>query len=484
MSKERLNLVVICLDTFRADMIGDDKKLSFVQTPNLDQFAGESVSFEQAFGEGQPTLQIRRAMFTGMRSFPWRYNFDRRGHWHHAAGWHKIPPEQETLAEILVRQGYMTALIADTYHMFKSTMNYTRGFVNYEFVRGQESDNWRGGSLRHIEDQLKQHVRDVSHASPTLIQYLLNMRGRLSEEDYLCARVFQNAAQWLEDSTENQPFCLWVDSFDPHEPWDPPKSYTDRYAPGYDGLDFIMPGDAYRGKKPSEEELERVKALYFGEATFVDRWVGLLLEKLDALNLRDNTIVMVTCDHGTQILDHGHFGKGPNKLHPFNTQILWHVRHPDGPSGRKIQPFVQSHDLMPTALNLLGYPASFCDGEDVWPLVTGGKASIRDHVITGWAGWNDGPAKGRASVRDHSWNYTVAVGYSDDGSELFHLPDDPAETNNVIAEHPEIERKQKARLEALLGQPAEMPMNEITDSNAPAPMVSYLAAKRRQGDRQ
>jgi len=118
-----MNVVLICLDTFRSDLIGPDKKLSFVETPNLDDFAGQAVSFDRAFGESQPTLQCRRAFMTGMRGFPYKWNFDRRGHWHHASGWHKIPPEQDTLAEILLKRGYWTGLIADVYHLFKPTMN-------------------------------------------------------------------------------------------------------------------------------------------------------------------------------------------------------------------------------------------------------------------------------------------------------------------------------------------------------------------------
>jgi arylsulfatase A-like enzyme len=475
-----MNLICICLDTFRADIIGDSGKLSFVETPNLDALAGDSVCFDRAFGEGQPTLQIRRAMFTGRRSFPWRYNFDRRGHWHHAAGWHKIPPEQDTMAEMLLSRGYMTALVADTYHMFKPTMNYSRGFAAYDFIRGQESDNWRAGSEKSIEEQMKKHVREPINwrRHGTLIQYLLNMRERRTEEDYLCAKVFRSAARYLDDLVDNQPFFLWVDSFDPHEPWDPPKAYADTYCPGYSGKDFIMPGAAYEGGvQPSAEEIDRIKALYFGEVTFVDKWVGHLLDKIDAMKLWDDTIVMVTCDHGTQIMDHGSFGKGAGELHPFNTQILWYIRHPDGPRGKHVSGFVQSHDLVPTMLHLLGIGYTFCDGENVWPLVTGGIDSIRDHIVIGWAGWSEGRASGRASVRDDEWNYVVAVGQEDSNAELYDLRSDADEKENVINEHPDVVEKQRSRLEAILGQLLPATMNEVCDRAAPPPGNLYRSIR-------
>ena len=181
-----MNVICICLDTFRADIVGPNQKLSFVETPHLDAFATEAVVFERAFGECQPTLQTRRSLFTGRRTFPWRYNFDRRGHWHHAPGWHKIPPEQDTLSEILLANGYLTGLVADTYHMFKPTMNYTRGFVTYDFIRGQESDNWRFGTRESIEHLLRPHVREPINwdRHTGLVQYLFKpkistARGRL-----------------------------------------------------------------------------------------------------------------------------------------------------------------------------------------------------------------------------------------------------------------------------------------------------------------
>lgn len=474
-----MNLICICLDTFRADIIGGGKKFSHARTPNLDALASESVRFTRAFGEGQPTLQVRRANFTGMRSFPWKYNFDRRGHWHHAPGWHKIPPEQETLAEVLLERGYLTALIADTYHMFKPTMNFSRGFAHFDFIRGQESDNWRSGDPRLIEAQLREHVREplnwLRHAG--LVNYLLCQRHRKSEDDYSCARVFRAASDWLDDNHTVGPFFLWVDSFDPHEPWDPPKPYADFYSPDYEGKDFITPGSANEGEGPTEAELRRIEALYLGEVTFVDKWVGAMLDKIDTLNLRDDTIVVLMSDHGTQLRDHGSFGKGANKLHPFNTQLNLMIRHPDGPREQDVSAFVQNHDLMPTLLNQLGIPCGWTDGEDMWPLVTQEKAFLRERIITGWAGFITGNARGRVSVRDNHWNFCTSVGYRDEkGDELFNIREDPEEKINVASEHPSVVAERRRDVEALIGQPLPGHFIEVCDPGH-APMTRWLQGK-------
>ncbi len=468
-----MNVIVICLDTFRADLLEEDSPVGEARTPNLDHFRSQSFRFDQAFGEGQPTLQMRRAFFTGRRSFPWRFNFDRRGHWHHAAGWHKIPPDQDTLAEVLLSRGYLTGLVADTYHMFKPTMNYTRGFATYEFIRGQESDNWRCGPLSEVRDAIQRHIRgsELQPRHSTLVQYLLNMRDRRSEDDYLCARVFRAASEWLRDNATNQPFLLWVDSFDPHEPWDPPARYADEYAPACD-RDFIMPGELWADAEPTEEELQRTRALYLGEASFVDRWVGALLDTVDELKLADETLVIVTCDHGTQCLDHGGFGKGSPPMYRHDTRILWMMRGPDVPVGSS-RAFVQSHDLMPTILDWLGVVVP-ADGQSALPIVRGQTDCLRDHVVIGWAGWSEGTARGRASVRDDQWNYSVSTGGGELGERLFDLQADPGEETDVAAHHPDVLAARRSRVEAVLGQPLPGVHQEVCDRDAPAPLSVWL----------
>ena len=118
-----------------------------------------------------------------------------------------------------------------------------------------------------------------------------------------------------------------------------------------------------------------------------------------------------------------------------------------------------------------------CDGENVWPLVTGKMETIRDHVVIGWAGWSEGRASGRASVRDDEWNYVVAVGQEDSSAELYNLRSDADERENVINEHPDVVEKQRSRLEAVLWQPLPATMNEVCDRAAPPPGNLYRSIR-------
>ncbi|MCL5972519.1 MAG: sulfatase-like hydrolase/transferase, partial [Firmicutes bacterium] len=261
----RYNVVFVCLDTFRWDLLNHRAPWA-VSLPHLDALRGNSVEFMQAFGDGQPTIPIRRAYFTGERSFPWRFDYDTEGLWPTGRGWHKIPPTQPTLAELLLDQGYQTGLISDTYHMFKPTMNFTRGFLSYEFIRGYESDNFLSGQLS--PDALTPYVRDPDpRQHPVLTQYLLNTRDRVTEGDWLTAQVFGRATRWVADHRTSEPFMLWVDSFGPHEPWDPPRTYVDPIYGAYHGIEFIYPY-GMRESELSAAEAARVRHLYLGYLTF------------------------------------------------------------------------------------------------------------------------------------------------------------------------------------------------------------------------
>jgi len=434
-----MNCVVICCDTFRHDMIGHP----VVRVPNVDRLAAEGITFTNAFAEGLPTIQARRTCFTGKRSFPWRFEMGSRGLSPAIPGWHRMPDEQTTLAELLFDNAVITGFVADTYHMFKPTQNFTRGFCSWAFVRGQEGDPVRSGPLSAV-DVSPYHPEGINDPKrwPTLTQYLLNMLDRHSEEDYLTPRVFRRACTWLEENRDNAPWFLWVDSFAPHERWDPPFEFADAYFRTDRSRNYIQP-QLLNGTDPSDDEIERTRALYYGYVTFVDKWIGVLLDKLGQMGFLDDTAVIFTSDHGTELWDKGRFGKGGDRLYRYNTGIPLVVRLPGGERGATAcEDFVQHQDFFPAICRLMGVepPADLeLDGRDFLDAAS----AAPEKVITAW--------HGNVSVRSAAWNMVIDSTGGDKRNELYDLARDPAETNNVYDEHPDVVGELTAHLEATCG---------------------------------
>ena len=463
-----LNIVVICLDTFRADIVGTGHKLSYVKTPNLDQLTAESVRFTRCFGEAQATLQVRNGCFTGMRFFPSILGY---------YGWHEIPDEYPTVAETLVRNGYSTGLIGDTPHMFKPNMNFSRGFLTFEHIRGQTSDSWKAGSWDLVKELFKdyfgeyvpkvpQHSGSTLYSEGQVLQYLHNVRDRTEEADWFAPRVFSSACRWVEDNARNRPFFLWLDCFETHEIFDPPESYIRPYNSSWTGpkyqqpkhilnpsLDSDISGDSVAGL--SQEFVDYYVACYMAEVTFTDKWIGMFLERLDQLGLTDSTVVIFTSDHGTELADRTGLGKRGSEPYPFNTQLNLTIRHPDRLfRDREVDAFTQNHDIAPTILDLAGLPDATegMQGSSVWPLVTGERTGLRDYILAGW-----GP---HASVRDDRWSYMTAWDEEEPNPRLYDLQADPEERHNVHSERPEVAATMRRRLETHLGGPLPRPQDQ------------------------
>ncbi|MGH2350658.1 MAG: sulfatase [Chloroflexota bacterium] len=461
-----MNVIVICLDTLRADVI-HHLGATHLRTPTLDALARDGVWFDHAFAEALPTVPARRSLFTGLRGFPWRWVIDTTGSSPGAPqlpGWHAIPPHQVTLAERLVRAGYVTGLMADTYHLFKPTMNFTRGFMSWQFARGQEADPYRVGTRADLP--LARFTRRLQDPPFVLTQWLWNVQDRRREEDFTFAQCIHNAMQFIDDSRELHPFFLWIDSFEVHEPWHPPLAYADAYTGRkWTGLEPIIP---VQEPGLSPEEIERAKALYYGSVTFADKWIGVLMNHLAERRILDETIVVITSDHGTQLMEHGKFGKDSRHMHAYNTQVNLLVRHPQGPQDTVVRGFVQHIDLAPAILAWLGVKHERLDGENLWDLATGRRASLRDWVLTVWAD--------EASVRDHTWNAVVNVQQPNPRWRLYRIDQHPNSAEDVAAANPEALALQQRRLEDFLGAPlpARLPGQQPSSGY---PLATFRAAR-------
>ncbi len=478
---DKPNLVVICCDTFRADLVGPGQRLSFVATPNLDQLMRESVVFDSAFGEAQPTLQMRLAFFTGNRTFPYRKRVPHRGLFAVTPGWHPIPHQETTLAEKLFEAGYVTGFVTDVFHMFKPCGNFHRGFLVWDFIRGQEADPIRRGDLAAVD--LTPHVPDdlePTRLHTTLRNYLINVRDRRREEEYFTPQVFRSAARFVEDNYLHGPFFLWVDSFAPHEFWDPPMHFADRYFADPSAKQFVLPQMAnYRDQATvTAADIERTKALYYGYVTFVDKWIGMLLDKLDELRLWDDTIVVFTSDHGTEVDDNGAFGKNEHGPREYCARIPLMIRLPGAErAGTHVQPYVLSHDLHATLLDLVGvdYPEPI-EGRSLWPLVTGELDDLHgDTIITSWSSGN------RACVRDRQWALIVGLSSPQPQPELFHSAVDPDEGDNAAEQFPDVVADRIARLEDFLGQSLPAQFDEEPDDRNPCNLHRHIELRQNLG---
>lgn len=379
-----MNVILVILDTLRKDYVGAYGN-QWVSTPTLDEIATNGVRFAGAVPESLPTIPVRRALHTGIRTFPFRDWIPQKGDTVGLYGWQRIPEDQTTLAELLEQAGYTTALVADTPHLYGPSMNFHRGFSTFRWIRGQHGDSYRPAGAadeRRLAGYLTEPLRG-SRWLPALVQYVANTNDRSRVDDWLAPQVFREASRVLGDIANLGPFFLVIDSFDPHEPWDPPVEYVEIYDdPTTDGPEPITP--FYGSSKYLEEsQLERMRKLYAAEVTMVDSWLGRFLDQVDSLGLLDSTLVVVVSDHGILLGEHGITGKPINALWPEVVDVPLLVSHPEHRSGGEHHGDVSTHDIVPTILGALDMAIPpWVHGSDLMPHVARPGASNDESFTT------------------------------------------------------------------------------------------------------
>ncbi|MCW4019743.1 MAG: sulfatase-like hydrolase/transferase, partial [Candidatus Bathyarchaeota archaeon] len=410
--------------------------------------------------------------------------------------WQPLEQTDVLLAEVLWNKGYTSALITDTYHMHKPQMGFGRGFDHVEWIRGQESDpavtdpdvevdlskfsekNWHraypGQPERLVKRQFEQYLRNRAHWE--------------GEEDHHIVQVVKAGMKWLEDVTSDgrtDNLFLWLDSFDPHEPWDPPACYADMYpVPEYDGLPIIWGGGS--AEDWTLTEVRHIRSQYAGTLTMCDKWTGIFLEKVEELGLLGKTMIIFLSDHGEPLGEHGII----KKAQPWPYEELSHmpliVRFPDGmrePSkGQRMEAFAGMPDIMPTILDFLDMKGpAVMQGRSLLPVIRGKEDDAWEFAISGHHGnsW---------SIRNREWSfyywpgadtpytwgvgfaslerktkpelYRFDVGYVPPEPRGYELKKDQPETENLVEEEPEIaaslEKQMRMFIEGLTPSPGDL----------------------------
>jgi len=432
------NVILIMLDSLRRDHVGCFGN-DWIKTPNIDSLALEGVRFTNAYPEALPTIPVRRAMHTGMRTFPCRGYVTPKGDNVLIPGWQPIPREQVTMAEVFRHSGYTTALFVSTLHMFKPSMNFHRGFKTWEWIRGQEADRYRVPLGGDVEDMANLPC-ELSYGcvGHTMEQCLANMRGWRTEADWFPVKTLGGAADWVEQHGCEGPFLLVVDEFDPHEPWNAPRDILELYfdTSSYEGRRVINThGGAYEFR---EGELEYTLAQYAGEVTLCDKYVGVLLDRVKEMGLWDDTVVALVSDHGHNIMDHGVIHKLPDHMYPELMDLVYIIKSPDGEAaGTECDAYVAHHDIPVTLMSMAGVmPPWDLDGEDAWGWATGARPKTRDHatcIFYPWLWYRDG-------------EYAYMTDLDNIQEKLYDVQGDPKQMENIAGEEPGVCEELRRRL--------------------------------------
>lgn len=387
------NLLLISIDSLRQDFLSTyrERPRGFdysVETKNLDSFADRATTFETHYAGSLPCMPARREWHAGIQEFLWR-------------PWGPLEPFDHPLPLAMREAGILTKLITDHYHYFEyDSGGYFESYNGYDFVRGQEWDFWKTDP-RDPDDKILDQTIDKETDHPHHVgftnrsQYARNAEGHGllapdAEEDFFSPQVFSTAADWLGKNRDwNRWFC-YVDSFDVHEPFHCPEPCASMYT-DEDPTDPNLTFWPYYGRidqgqsELSERELEFVKSQFAGTTTMLDRWFGRVLKKLDEQDAWDDTMVVVTADHGFFLGEHGWIGKINPPTYDITARTPLLIWHPDSPRmGESVSTLTAAVDLYATMLEAMdvSVPESV-HSESLLPFLMGETDDHRDWAIYG-----------------------------------------------------------------------------------------------------
>jgi len=397
------NVVLLIVDTLRADRLGCygyDKPTS----PNIDAVASEGVLFENTYVQWASSLPSHASIMTS--TYP---------HVHGAFPNGKIlNPNLPTLAKILKEHGYTNGAFVT---------NSLVG-IHYNFQFGFDT----------FIDQADFDYRNTTMAAWVHSLNLFRVFDHLTNNDLFT----ELALSWLRKN-QSKPFFLWMQWLYPHAPYKPPAKFLEPFAKPYHGIaNGTMPQIELINKKKlvlSPEDEAHYSALYDGEVLISDYQIGRILEELRTLSLLDNSIVIVTADHGENLNEHGmeygHYG-----VYDSSVRIpLIFSKPPLLPPGKRVSEVVQSIDIAPTLLDLLSIPRpEEFQGRSMRPLI------FEDHPK-----WESVAHSvmfredvNFLSSRNGEWKINLKVRDDQNIYELYHIPSDPQELNNRVESEPAI----------------------------------------------
>ncbi len=347
----RPNVLFIAVDDMNNDLGCYGSKV--VQSPNIDKLAARGVRFERAYCQFPLCSPSRSSIMTGLRPDQTRV-FDLQYHFRQGL------PDVVTLPQLFMKAGYRAARVGKIYHYGNPGDIGTSGLDDPP--SWQEFVNPAGTDKTTLEPQITNDT--PSRGLGSAMSYLSDPKG--TDEEHTDGKVATEAIRLLE-RYRGGPFFLAVGFYKPHTPYVAPKKYFDLYPldkidvptmPA--GYEKSVPAAALHSTRPwpnfgvTHEQARRAKQAYYATISFVDAQIGRMLDALDRLGLRDNTIVVFWSDHGYSLGTHGLWMK--QSCFEDSARVPFIVAAPGLTAGGVSPRPVELIDVYPTLADLAGQP--------------------------------------------------------------------------------------------------------------------------------
>lgn len=416
------NVVVVLLDSMNRHMLGCYGGTEF-ETPNLDRFAQRSTRFTSHVTGSLPCMPARHDILCGALDFLWK-------------PWGSIELWEESITATLRRAGVTTMLASDHPHLFETGgENYHTDFAGWNYVRGHEGDPWRtfvdpsaigAPTLPIVADGgwfVRQRFK-VDNERFGRRHYDDARTWMRTEEDFPGPQTMQASAEWLRHASKaHDRWFLFIDEFDPHEPFDTPEPWASKYDDEpWHGDRLIWPPYAIGGTSTgalTPRQARNIRANYGAKLSMIDHHFGRLLDEIDAQDLWDDTAIIVCSDHGHYLGDERSLGAPGDETRvdvwgkPMVPQFepLGHtplmIHWPGAAEGGEIDALTTNVDLNATIADAFGVaPKHRTHGVSLVPLLAGKADSVREWAIGGvfgnWVQVTNGTHKyARAPVGDN-----------------------------------------------------------------------------------
>jgi arylsulfatase A-like enzyme len=466
---KRPNILLITSDQQHWDTLGAFN--SEIQTPNLDRLVREGTTFNRAYCPNPTCTPTRASIITGM--YP-----SQHGAWSLGT---KLLEDRHTVGEDFMANGYRTALVGKAHFQpLKSTDEYPSlesypllqdlefwknfnetfyGFDHVELARNHTNEAHVGQHyVLWLEENGCSNWRDYYLAPTGTLDPKVKHKWPIPEKYHYNTWITERTNALMEQFTQaDEPFFLWSSFFDPHPDYLVPEPWDTMYDPDKLTLPKLVEGEhennpphfqmtqeakpdfsAWKGdgfgihgyhshQRYDEPEQRRNMATYYGMISMMDAYIGRILDKLDALGIAEETLIVFTTDHGHFFGQHGlHFKGGFHYEDVIKVPFI--VRYPGVvPAGAKSDALQTLVDLAPTFLAVAGLPIprtmTGVDQSQVW---RGEVSEARDHVLVEF---HHEPTTIHQKTYVNE-RYKITVYYNQTYGEIFDLLEDPQELNN------------------------------------------------------